>query len=304
VQHDVSPDAQVGHHEHPDTELRPKAIRRLRTTLLIGIVLFLAEALGSWYSHSLALLADSFHVLADLGAVGVTLLASTLAERPQSSKRSYGYYRLEVLAALLNGAILIGLSLYILKSAVERLQMGQTIYPNSMLLIAVFGFIINLWMLLVLKPSHDHNLNLRGAYLHILGDTISSMAVILSALLIVWTGFSWFDAAAGIFVAAIISSLAVRLVWDSVHVLLEGTPKHMDPIEIETQLRESFKEITNIHDFHIWEITAHLFAMTAHIEAKVQTLEESKKLVDGMNVLIKSKYGIGHTTFQIEPSDH
>jgi cobalt-zinc-cadmium efflux system protein len=291
-----------GHHEHPDPQLRPKAIRRLKITFAIGASLFFIEAVGSWFSHSLALLADSFHVLADLGGVFVTLLATHLAERPQTAKRSYGYYRLEVLAALFNGCILLGLAFFIMKSAYGRLAQPTEIHANLMLWVAIFGLAINVWMLFVLRPAHDHNLNLRGAYLHVLGDTISSIAVIAGGIAIYFTGHVWIDSVASIVVALIISSMAVRLVWDSIHVLLEGTPKHMDPDIIEARLRNAFPQIINIHDFHIWEITAHLFAMTAHVEAKIETLEDSRVLIDGMNAFIKENYGIGHTTFQVESS--
>ncbi|MDB5037749.1 MAG: hypothetical protein JWQ35_1277 [Bacteriovoracaceae bacterium] len=289
-----------GHHEHPDPELRPKAVKRLQITFLIGFGLFFIEAIGSWFSHSLALLADSFHVLADLGAVGITLLATYLAERPQTSRRSYGYYRLEVLAALFNGVLLFALALFIMNSAYRRLLSPHEIESGLMFWVSIFGLMINLGMLFVLRPSHSHNLNLRAAYLHILGDTVSSVTVMVSAALIFILGLNWIDAAAGMFVALIIMFMSGRLTWDSIHVLLEGTPKHMDPDLIEDVLRSAFPQIVNIHDFHIWEITAHLFAMTAHVEANVQSLEETRLLIDGMNALIKEKYGIGHTTFQVE----
>lgn len=290
------------HHAHPDPELRPKAIKRLRWTFFIGLGLFVAEAAGSFLTSSLALLADSFHVFADLCAVGVTLLASYLAERPQSSKRSYGYYRLEVLAALFNGCLLFGLACFIFKSAYLRLIEPRDIHGELMLAIAIIGLAINVFMLLLLKPSHEHNLNLRSAYLHILGDTLSSLAVILGALLITWTGQSWIDSVASIGVGFILAFMAIRLIWDSIHVLLEGTPRHMDPQEIERALRAAFPSIVNIHDFHIWEITSHLFAMTAHVEARVKSLDETRHLIDSMNALIHKSYGIGHTTFQVEPT--
>ncbi len=290
------------HHESPDQDLRPKALKRLKLTLLVGLSLFLIEALGSWFSHSLALLADSFHVLGDLGAVFVTLIASKLAERPKNSRRSYGYYRLEVIAALFNGCLLLGLAYIIFQSAYHHFNSTPEIESRLMLGVAVFGLMINLLMLFVLKPSHQHNLNLRSAYLHILGDTISSCAVIVGAVLIIFTGLSWIDAVMGVFVGSILTLMACRLVWDSIHVLLEGAPKHMNPDEVEETLRKAFPQITNIHDFHIWEITSHLFAMTAHVEAKVVTLAETRGLIDGMNALIHEKYGIGHTTFQVEPS--
>ncbi len=289
------------HPEAPDSQLRPKALKRLRITFFIGFGLFLTEFLGAWWSGSLALLADSYHVLGDLGAVTVTLLASYLAERLKSKSRSYGYYRLEVLAALFNGLLLIVLAATIVLSAYNRLTHGHEIQSMAMFVISLLGLAVNLVMIKVLHGAHNHNLNIRSAYFHLLGDALSSVIVTLSAVLVITTELTWFDAAAGLVVAIILSIMSLRLVSEAVHVLLEGTPKHMDPEAVEARLKEAFPQIVNIHDFHIWEITSHLFAMTAHIEATVETLQETHDLIDGLNVFIHDKYGIGHTTFQVEP---
>jgi len=290
------------HPEHPDPSLRSQAVGRLKLTLLVGLAMIICESVGSWLSHSLALLADAVHVLADVLAIAITLLASRLAERPQSPKRSYGYYRLEVLAALFNGLLLVLISGFILQKAYERFSHPNEIHADIMLGVALLSLVANVVMVALLRPSHSHNLNLRGAYLHVLSDTMSASAVILGAYLIYLTRQNWIDSVAGGFVAVFIFVMALRLIWDSVHILLEGTPKHMDPEEIETKLRNAFPQIVNIHDFHVWEITAHLFAMTAHVEARVRSLEETRVLVDEMNALIRKQYGIGHTTFQVEPT--
>ncbi len=290
------------HHEHPDQQERHLAIRRLKWTLLVGLALVLFEAVGSWLSNSLALLADAFHVSADVAAVSITIVASFLAERPQTPKRSYGYYRLEVLAALFNGLLLFGMVGFIFHEAYVRFNSPEEIKSDLMLGVAIVGLLANIIMLLVLKPSHQHNLNVRGAYTHIVGDTISSVAVIVGAVGIYFTGQGWIDAAASLFVSGILMVMAFKLTWDSIHVLLEGTPKHMDPLEIEKHLRTNCPQIVDIHDFHVWEITSHLFAMTAHVEAKVKSLDDTRLLIDEMNALIQKRYGIGHTTFQVEPT--
>ena len=290
------------HPEHPDPVERSSAIKRVWWNLWIALALVLIEIVGSWYSNSLALLADAFHITGDVAAVGITLIASYLAERPQSPTRSYGYYRLEVLAALFNGLSLAFLSFFVFYRAYARWAEPYTMQSGIMLAVAVLGFAANSVMLSVLKPAHSHNLNLRAAYLHILGDTISSVVVIAGAIFIALTGWVKFDSLASIIVSAIILVMAIRLILDSAHVLLEGTPKHMDPLEIESSLKKEFPQIVNIHDFHVWEITAHLFAMTAHIEANVQDLSDTRNLIDNMNLMIQKKYGIGHTTFQVEPN--
>ena len=289
------------HHQHPDPLQRPKAIKRLKIVLSIAICLIAIEVVGSWVSGSLALLADAVHVLADSTGLGVTLLATWLATRPESPKRSYGYYRLEVLAALLNSILLLGMALFIFQAAYERWNEVREIHATTMLGVAILGLLVNLLMLFILKPAHSHNLNLRGAYLHVLGDTLSSVAVITGAFLIFLTGMVWIDCLASTVVATIITFLAIRLAWDSINVLLEATPKHMNPKEIEMTLKATCPQISDIHDFHVWEITAHLFAMTAHIRAYIKTLEDSEELINKMNEVIRQKYGIGHTTFQVEP---
>ena len=288
------------HPEHPDPVKRPIALKRLKIVLMIAASLIGIEIVGSWVSGSLALLADAFHVLGDMAGLIVTLIAGWFAVRPQSPQRSYGYYRLEILAALLNSFLLIALAFVIFRKAYDRFQHPQEIWAQTMLGVAVFGLIINVIMLAILRPAHEYNLNLRGAYLHVLGDSISSVAVIAGAYIIYLTHLTWIDAVASAVVATMLLILAIRLMLDSIHVLLEGTPKHMNPQEIELSIRKAFPEIVNVHDFHVWEITSHLFAMTAHIEAKIHDLKESRRLIDTMNEFVQKKYGIGHTTFQVE----
>ena len=289
-----------GHLHSHSAELRPAAIKKLRLTLLVGLALIVLELLGGWLSGSLALMADAVHVIADTAALGITLIASWFAARPHSQKRSYGYYRLEVLAAFINGLLLVALVFFIWKEAYERFHRPEEIHSKLMLGISILGLLINLFMLLILKPIHVHNMNVRGAYLHIVGDTLSSTLIIAGAFLIMVTGMVWIDVAASVVVGLIIIALAFRLIWDAVHVLLEGTPRHIDPIEIQDRLRKEFPEIVNIHDFHVWEITTHWLAMTAHIDATVTSLEQSRALIEGMNAAIEKHYGIRHTTFQVE----
>jgi cobalt-zinc-cadmium efflux system protein len=289
------------HPDHPDFKVRDQAFGRLKIAFGISVSLIILELLGAFFSESLALLADAGHVTADAVALGITLLAAYLAKTLQSSKRSYGYYRLEIIAAFVNGVFLICMAVFIVIEALERLHHEHTINASIMLGVGSLGLAANLLMLWIMGDKHQHNLNLKGAFLHVLGDTLASVAVVVGAVFILFTGHSWPDTLASAFVAVMIVSMAARLVWDSMHVLLEGTPKHMDPDEIQERLKKEFPSIINIHDFHVWEITSNLFAMTAHIEADVKDLRETQSLIDGANQLIRKNYGIGHTTFQVEP---
>jgi len=259
------------------------------------------EMVGGWISGSLALIADATHMLADTFALAMALFAAWLAERPKTLWRSYGYYRLEVLAALLNGLLLIGIAVYLVTEALHRWNTPHEVDVHWMLGLGILGLIANLIMMSIMKHSHDTNINMRAAFLHIMGDTLSSVAVIVGAIAMLATGIVWPDLVASFFVAFMIVIMATRLLKDSIHVLLEGTPRHMNPEIVQKEIFEKFQSIKNIHDLHIWEITSHLFAMTAHIEAAVKDHDETRLLIDGLNSFMREKYGVGHTTFQVEP---
>lgn len=273
---------------------------RLKIAFSMSIALVFIEGIGGWWSGSLSLLADALHVLADAAAVGIVLLTSHLAESPRSARKSFGYYRLEILSALFNGVLLIFTTLFIFRSAYMRWASPVEIQSAGMLVISVLGLIVNIAMLASLRSHHHDHINLRSAYLHILGDTLSSVAVVASAIIIQFTGINRIDILASIFVALIVVSLSGRLVYDSIHILLEGSPKHLDPEAIQEELRKEFSQIINIHDFHLWEITSNLLSLTAHIEAKVDSMQASQKLIEDINTLLKSRHGIRHTTLQIE----
>lgn len=289
------------HPEHPDGSGRKDSRKRLFWAFFIATSLLIVEIFGAIWTDSLALLGDAAHMSADCISLGVAIAAGLMAERLQSKRQSYGYYRLEVLAALINGGLLLFMAGFLLYEAFDRISNPHIVNGMGMLIVGSLGLFANLIMLKIMAHSHKENVNLRGVFFHILGDTLSSVAVILGAIFIVWTQSGWPDLIASCFVAVMISIMAVKLIWDSVQILLEGTPKHMDPEEIEQNLLKNFPAIRDIHDFHIWEITSHLFAMTAHVEADVSSLQETRSLIDGMNAYIRDHYGIGHTTFQVEP---
>ncbi|PIR23142.1 MAG: cation transporter [Deltaproteobacteria bacterium CG11_big_fil_rev_8_21_14_0_20_45_16] len=289
------------HPEHPHGPTRDVAIKRLKIAFFIGLFMLVVEIIGAYYSNSLALLADATHLLADASALGITLIAAWMAGRLASPKRSYGYYRLEVLAALANGVLLSLMAITIAFEAFDRIFSEHQVEPKSMMAVGIIGLIGNIAMLFIVAPSHKHNINVKGAFLHIIGDTLSSFAVIVGAAFILLTNLNWPDVVASFFVSTMIIIMAIRLIRESINILLEGTPKHMDPDDIQKNIFQNFPSIKDIHDFHVWEITSNLFAMTAHIEAEVRDLEETSKLIDSLNQFIRVQYGIGHTTFQVEP---
>lgn len=298
---DHRPSASNSHddHDHHDAG-DANRYSRVRIAFFVGLAVILLQGLGTYLSGSLALFADTIHVVSDIASLGLSWLAGMMAMRPHSHRRSYGYYRMEVLAALANAVVLIVIAGFIAFEAHQRWTQPHEIHTYTMLIFASLGFVANLIMLAILHSSRSSNLNIRGAYLHLLGDTVSSLIVILSAVLMGFGGAIWLDALASLFVSAMIAVLAFRLLRQSVHVLLEGTPNHLDPEQIKIDLQRAFPEISNFHDFHIWEITAQLFSMSAHIEARVKNLEDSQKLLNAINALVRERYQIGHATFQIE----
>jgi len=290
------------HPTHADrgSQGRQQGLQALKKAIFIALGLLAIQGLGSLLSGSLALLADTAHVFSDSMALVIALVAALLSRRAASQHRSYGYYRLEVLAALVNGIGVITLGAFILKAAYDRFLNPQPLQPGLMLVFAFIGLFANVWMLFALRPSHHFNLNMKGAYLHILGDTLSSVIVVASGVVMLFTEALWLDAVASAVVALIIAWLALQLTWDSIQILLESRPKHLKGRDLEKDLIQKFPQIKHIHDFHVWEITNELVSMSAHIEADIQSLDESQKLVKELNEFVTSEFGIAHTTFQIE----
>lgn len=288
-------DCSVEHHPEKHT-----GYARVKIALFVCLGLACVQGVGSWLSGSLALLADTVHVLGDGVALAMSLVAGWMASRPASLRKSYGFYRLEVLAALVNGGALIVIALGIFWEAYQRLQSPSPIVVSTMFVAASLGLLFNLVMLKILHSARDTNMNIRGAYLHVLGDSLSSVVVVLSAVLIYFTQILWIDVLASALVSMMIFWMAVRLLMQSTHVLLEGAPTHLNLKEVETALRTKFPEITDIHDFHVWEITSHLFALTAHLEAVELSPKDQNSILERLQSFARKEYGISHTTFQIE----
>jgi cobalt-zinc-cadmium efflux system protein len=289
------------HPEHGSGSHR-QGSSNLKKAILMALALVVLQAIGSLLSGSLALLADTAHVLSDSIALMIALLAATLSRRPASAHRTYGYYRIEVLAALINGLGVLALAAFIFKEAYDRVLNPQPLEPGLMMIFAMIGLVANIIMLFILRPSHRFNLNMKGAYLHILGDTLSSVIVVASGILMMTTQALWIDAVASCIVAVIIAWLAIQLAWDSIQILLESRPKHLRDRDIEKDLIKRFPQIKNIHDFHVWEITNELSSLSAHIEADIKSLDDNQKLLRELNSYVTEEFGIAHTTFQIEKS--
>jgi len=259
-----------------------------------------AEILGGFYSGSLALLSDAGHMFTDLFALLGSFFAILIASRPVNPSKTYGYYRIEVIAAFLNGLLLMGVALYIFYEAYERYFVPQTVKITLMFWVALLGLGVNLLTTFILHDVKESNLNLKGAYFHVISDTVSSLAVVLGAIVIYKTGFAKIDPILSACISLLILFWAFRVVKDSIHVLMESTPKHIHMEEVIETLRREVGGIQNLHDIHIWEITTHMYAMTAHVNVEDCRISENMKRTQKINQILSERYHIEHVNLQYE----
>jgi cobalt-zinc-cadmium efflux system protein len=290
-------------HSHGDkcdhsalTPTSEKSTRALRAALALTLVLFVAEAIGGWISNSLALVADAGHVLIDAGALALSLFVAWFSRQPVTPEKTYGYLRWEILAALINGATLLGLSVWIVIEAFQRLNAPEPIGGTLMLTVASAGLVANIVAALLLHPVHRTNLNVRGAYLHVLGDLLASVGTIVAALVIRFTGWLQADPIASLLTTALIVRGAWSLVREAVNVLLEATPSHIALGEVRSAL-QSIPGVESVHDLHVWTVTSGVVAMSAH--AIVREADQHQEVLERAHDLL-GQMGIHHVTMQIE----
>lgn len=257
----------------------------------------LAEAIGGWLTNSLALIADAGHMFTDVVAIGLTLAAAWFATRPATENKTYGYYRLEILAAFANGIFLVLLSFLVIYEAVERWYASPEILAPQFTLIATGGLVVNITSAYLLSSTHKHDIGLRGAWLHVMGDLLGSIAAILAGLAIIAFNWLWADALGSILISTIVIYSAWRLIMDSVNVLLEGTPRHIDLRAVESAILET-EGVSGVHDLHIWTISSGIDAMSAHI-SHIEGVAHSD-LLNGIRQKLHDRFGLEHLTIQIE----
>jgi cobalt-zinc-cadmium efflux system protein len=275
---------------------RGKEGTRLRWVLGITSTFMLAEAVGGWLSGSLALLADAGHMFTDAGALGLSLFAMRIAERPASPARTYGYVRLEVLAALVNGATLLVIAGLIVVEAWERLRDPIDIDGVVMLSVAILGMGVNVAGALLLHDHAHDNLNVRGAYLHVMGDLLGSVGAIVAGVVIVTTGWTLADPIVSVVIAALILLSAWKLVREATEVLLEAAPAHIDVADVVDQL-EGIDGLQQVHDVHVWTLTSGFIALSAH--GVIDDPTEHTRILEDVQARMGAR-GIEHVTFQIE----
>ena len=252
-------------HAHDDhAQGRADHRRRLSVTLALVATYLIAEVVGGLWAGSLALLADAGHMFSDMGALALSLFAIWLAQRPSSVERTFGYHRVEILAALANGVALVAVALLILREAVERLSAPREVLGAPMLIVAVGGLFINLAGLWMLHGGKDSSLNVRGAWLHVLSDTLGSVGVIAAAFLVWAFGWTRADPIASIAIALLVIFASWNLIRETVGVLMESAPGHIDVEEVRRALCET-RGVLSIHDLHVWTITSGFVSLSCHI---------------------------------------
>lgn len=270
---------------------------RLKLALALTFTYMIVEAVGGWWTNSLALIADAGHMLTDVAALSLTLGAIWFGARPATEKKTFGYFRLEILAALVNGVVLAVLSIWVIWQAILRSQDPPEIDGSHLTLIAVGGLIVNIIAAALLHSGHKHDLNMRGAWLHVMGDMLGSAMAIAAGLLIAVFGWYWADPATSVLISVIIIVGSWRLIVESVNVLLEGTPKHISISAVEKTMIET-SGVMGVHDLHIWTISSGMEALSAHITHDGSTAHSD--LLNNVRERLHNDFGIDHLTIQIE----
>jgi cobalt-zinc-cadmium efflux system protein len=273
--------------------------RGLRWVLWLTAGFMLAELAGGIAANSLALIADAAHMFTDVGAIALSLFALWFARRPPTSGMTWGWVRIEILAALANAATLLVLAGFIVVEASQRFAQPSDVRGGLMLVVACGGFAVNVIAALLLHRSAGESLNIRGAYLHVIGDLIGSAGAILAALVILVTGWTPADPLISVFVAALILWSGWKLLRESVDVLLESVPAHIDLLAVQSAIDE-IPGVDNVHDLHVWTVTSGFLAMSGH--AVVARAEEHQRVLSEIHTRMAQRFGIRHVTFQLEQS--
>jgi len=272
--------------------------RSLEIALGITAFFFFVELVGGIVTNSLALLADAWHMLNDASTLVFAVAAAWIAERPANSKKTFGYYRTEILAAFLNGIFLWIVVIFIFYEAIQRLQNPATVETSEMLIIAFFGLLANGLSAFVLSKSEGESLNVKGAFLHVLADAAGSMGVISAGLIMYFTGWYYADPIISMMVSLLIFYSSFKLLQDSINVLLEGVPPGIDVNEVERKIMEQ-EGVKEVHDLHVWCMTpTKICALSCHIVVKEGT--NKRKLISNLMSMLKQEFGIDHTTIQLE----
>ncbi len=292
-------------HDHAHAAGRAVDRSRLRVVLLVTGVVAVVELVGAFLSGSLALLADAGHMLTDTAAIVLALSASYVATLPATPRRTFGYHRAEILAALINAVVLLGVCGYLAVAGVRRLLDPVDVAAGQMLAFAAVGLAANLVSLALLARRRSQSLNMRGAFLEVLGDAFGSVAAIAAGVVIATTGFTRADPIASLLIAVLILPRAWSLLRDCLQVLLESAPPGVDMEAVRRHLAGA-DGVTDVHDLHAWSITSGMPALSAHVTVTEEALATRGvgRILDELGECVATHFGIDHATFQVEPEAH
>lgn len=288
-------------HIHQMDHIRSSSLhqRNLLIALFVTGTIMVAEVIGGLLSNSLALLSDAGHMLMDILALLLSFFALRFATRPATERQTFGFYRLEILAALINGTVLLGLSLFIFYEAYQRFIEPREIKGFLMLGVAAIGLGANMVSALVLRAGSHKSLNVKGAFLHVIGDLLSSVGVIIGGAIILLTGWERVDAIISFVIGGIILVGAYNLVMESVHILLESTPKDVGLHEVIREVK-AIEGVRDLHHVHLWTITSGIYALSAHVLIEDQMTSRSSQILEDINTFLRDSFNIDHTTIQFE----
>ncbi len=275
---------------------------RLWAVVVILAVFLIVEAVGALLTNSLSLLSDAGHMLTDLVGIGMALAAIHVANREVTqTHRTFGLYRLEILAALANAVLLFAVGLYVLWEAIDRLRHPESVHSGEMLVIAVAGAVANLVCFALLRRGAEESLNVRGAYLEVLADLLTSLGVIIAAVVIAFSGAEWVDPVVGAGIGLFIFPRTWRLAAQAIRVLVEAAPPHVDVEAVRSDL-VAVDGVIGVHDLHVWTLTSEMDMASAHLV--VADASDLHAVLDRSRDLLRNTYGIDHSTLQVEPQSH
>ena len=284
---------------HRGQQPSPGGPRAMLLAFGLTSVFMLVELIGGLLSNSLALMADAGHMISDAAALGLGLFAMWVANRPHTQKLTFGFHRAEILAALANGMLLLGIALFVSFHALSRLRDAPDVAGGPVMAIASLGLIVNLVAMKILGSHNQGSLNIRAAFLHLLSDVLGSIGVIFSGVVIHFTGWTPIDGVISIFISVLILVSGGKLVRETVSVLLESSPYHLDTEAVKNDLKE-IDGVSDIHDLHVWTVTSGFVSLSAH--AEVVSSEITDEVLRKATVLLRERYGIRHITIQAETS--
>ncbi|MFQ5580082.1 MAG: cation diffusion facilitator family transporter [Nitrospiria bacterium] len=266
--------------------------------LLTGAVMIL-EVVGGVLSNSLALLSDAGHMLTHLLALSISFLAVIFSSQPATRKKTFGFYRIEILAALLNGFLLLAVTVWIFYHAYQRFHQPEPVASSEMMAVALIGLVTNLVTAFLLSNSTKTSINFKSAFLHVMGDTLSSGGVVLTAVVIYFTEWWLLDPLVSVAISLLILYWSFRLILDSIDILLEATPKEIDPDRV-VEAVQVIDEVRDVHDVHVWTLTSGMYALSAHVAVRDMPLKDTADLLKKINFLLCQRFKIGHAAIQLE----